>query len=111
MATFSMGELVKSVFGDNNVAQQSHEIYQGGQMSKGGRRDRRSIPETKTLIKKYIHEQGGPCLILDICGHLDRKPSPHFRGILAEMVRDGELLQAAENAPGARLPRFWYALP
>ena len=79
-------------------------------MPRGGRRDRRTIPETKTLIKEFIFKQGKPCLILDIADALDRKPSPHFRGIVAEMVRDGELLLHEDTPPNSTLPRYWYSL-
>jgi len=94
-----------------NVTQSLHQKIQEGLMSRGGRRDRRTIDQTKALIKEFIRAQKRPCLILEICEYLDRKPTPHFRGILSEMVRVGDLVQDHDVGPGAVMPRFWYSLP
>jgi len=109
-----MEDLLKSVpEAENayNVMQSLQQNSQGGAMSRGGRRDHRTVDGTKTLIKEFIFKQGRPCLILEICAELDRKPSPHFRAILAEMVYAGELIKSADRGPSAVMDRFWYSLP
>jgi len=109
-----MEDLLKSVpEAENayNVMQSLQQNSQGGAMSRGGRRDRRTVDETKTLIKEFIFKQGRPCLILEICAELDRKPSPHFRAILADMVNAEELIKSADRGPSAVMDRFWYSLP
>lgn len=106
-------DLMKAVPEDQNPYNVAKRIQQKdgeGLMSRGGRRDRRTIPETKMLIKEFIFKQGKACLILDIADALDRKPSPHFRSIVAEMVRDGELVMHEDTPPNSTLPRYWYTL-
>lgn len=106
-------DLMKAVpEGDNpyNVVKRTQQKEGEGWMSRGGRRDRRTIPETKMLIKEFMSRQRKPCLLLDICDALDRKPSPHFRGIVSEMVRDGELVMQQDTPPNSQLPRYWYSL-
>lgn len=106
-------DLMKSVPVDQNaynVTQSSHSIDLEGLMSRGGRKDRRTVPQTKALIKEFIRHQGRAVLILEICDFLDRKPTPHFRGILREMVAAGDLIQEEDTAPGSVLPRFWFSI-
>lgn len=114
MPSLRIEDLLKSVTPDQNpynVTQSLQQNNQGGAMSRGGRKDRRTVEETKTLIREFIFRQGRPCLILEICAELDRKPSPHFRAILAEMVYAGYLIKSADRGPSAVMDRFWYSLP
>lgn len=106
-------DLMKSVPTDQNaynVMQSSQSIDLEGLMSRGGRKDRRTVPQTKALIKEFIRHRGKPVLILEICEFLDRKPTPHFRGILREMVAAGDLTQEQDTAPGSILPRYWFSI-
>lgn len=111
MPTYSMEELMRQQFGDGNVTLPLRQNQTVGGNAMVGRRVKRSVVETKELIKSFILKQGRPCLILEICDHLERKATPHLRGILSEMVRAGELVQDQDIAAGAVMPRFWYSLP
>lgn len=106
-------DLMKSVPVDQNpynVVQSSHSNSLEALMSRGGRKDRRTVPQTKALIKEFIRQQDRPVLILEICDFLDRKPTPHFRAILREMVASGDLFQEQDTAPGSVLPRYWFSV-
>lgn len=111
MPSYTIEELVKQQFGGGDVTLPLQQNHPMGRNATVGRRQKRSVLETRELIKNYIQERGRPCLILEICDHLERKATPHLRSILTEMVRAGELVQSSDIAAGAVMPRFWYALP
>ena len=111
MPSFTMDEIKKSLGMSTTVVETSHsEMTQKGFRAMGQVRGR-SIPETKELIKKCIEEAGRPVTFNEICAYLDRKKTPHLRQLLHAMADSGEIVETADVATSAMLPRFWYSLP
>lgn len=71
----------------------------------------RPLDETKTLIKSVIKKEKRAMTFREIARSIDRKPTPRLRGILNDMVRDGELVQSSDTAIAGNMERFWYSLP
>lgn len=118
MPTIRRDELEQSVYGSTTNVQRSHlEKQRGDAQTVGevqrmpGRRDRRTADQNMALIKTFISEAGRPVLLLEICDHLGRKPSPHLRSILTALVASGEVVQTQDFGAGPVVPRFWYSLP
>ena len=118
MPSFRREELEQSVYGSATNVQRSHLGNQRGDAQTvgeaqrmPGRRDRRTAEQNMALIKTFIAEAGRPVLLLEICDHLGRKPSPHLRSILTTLVATGEVVQTQDYGAGPVVPRFWYSLP
>ena len=111
MPTFKMSDLQQSEDISTTVVRPSQGNYQRGRDKAMGRVVRRTVEETKMLIMTCVFEAGRPVTFLEICDYLERRPTPHLRGIVNEIAKDGQLLQEADEAPGGIMPRFWYRLP
>lgn len=111
MPSLTMDEIRKSLGMSATVVETSQsEKTQKGFKAMGQVRGR-SIPETKQLIKKFIEEAGRPLNFNEICMLLERKKTPHLRQLLHAMADGGEIVETADVAVSAMLPRFWYSLP
>jgi len=73
--------------------------------------DHRSRQDTETLIKNCILDSGKPMSVMLIARCLDRTASPHFRSIVADMVKSGALIESVDIAPNGRMVRYLYSLP
>lgn len=73
-----------------------------------GRVGKRSPEESVRLIKEFIYRSKKPVTFLQICQHLERKPSAHFRAMLDKMVNDGEVIKSADYGAGPSIPRYLY---
>jgi hypothetical protein len=69
---------------------------------------RRSLDETKKLIKNIIKKEKRAMTFREIAHSIERKPTPHLRQILKDMIDSGELVQKADDAPAGNMDRFWY---
>ena len=108
MPSFSMEELQKSVHGHAFNARELAPKEQEGTRRMAGRRGKRPTAETETLIKNFILGSAEPVTMLQILDHIERKPAPHFRAIVDELVRSGQVARAQDHSVGGNLPRFWY---
>jgi hypothetical protein len=106
-----MQDLMNSQFGRALNAQELAQKQQEAAKPVAGRRGKRSLEVSKTLIWNYIAEAKEAVTFLQICDHLERKPAPHFRAILDEMVRSGHIERGMDYEAGPNLPRFLYSLP
>lgn len=73
--------------------------------------DHRSREDTERLIKNYLRQAKTPVSVIVIARQLDRKASPHFRSIVASMVKAGHLVESFDVAPNGRMVRYLYSLP
>lgn len=110
MPTLNMNELMDSDFGRALNARQLAQKEQEGMKPMAGRRGKRSIGDSRTLILNFIAGAKEPVTFLEICDHLERKPSPHFRAILRELMAAGQVDQLHDFGAGPLLPRFLYTL-
>lgn len=111
MPTLSMQDLMNSDLGRALNARELAEKSQEGSRHMVGRRGKRSMAESETLIKNFILGSSEPVTMLQILDHIGRKPAPHFRAIVDNLVTSGEVAKAADNSVGGNLPRFWYWHP
>lgn len=111
MATFSMQDLMDQEPGGAFNARSTRLFGNQGGEPAVGRRRRRLATDTAALIRKFMAEQTEPVLLLDICDYLERRPGPHLRRILREMVQDGELIQTEDFGAGPLVPRHWFTRP
>ncbi len=111
MPTYSMNDLMMSQFGRALNAQELEQKSQEGTKPMAGRRGKRSLEVSRTLIFNFIAGANEPVTFLEICDHLERKPSPHFRTILKELMASGQVEQTMDYGAGPLLPRFLYSLP
>jgi len=101
------------IFGDEIIAQSSHQKSEVGAQKTMGRlqyRGYRDRKETEALIKSVLEEAGRPLKFREVARGVDRSPSPFLRSILVEMIDRGEVLEAVDVSPNERLPRYWYSL-
>lgn len=73
--------------------------------------DHRSRKDTEALIKNCLLESAKPMTVIAISRYLGRTPSPHFRSIIADMVKAGSLIESVDTAPNGRMVRYLYSLP
>jgi len=73
-----------------------------------GRKGKRSTEESERLIKEFIFTSRKPVTFLDICQHLGRKPGAHFRAMLDQMVKSGEVIKSSDYGAGPSIPRHLY---
>lgn len=111
MPSFSMEELKKSVHGNAFNAQEMPFKKAEGAITMVGRRGKRSMSESETLIKNFILGSSEPVTMLQICDHIGRKPAPHFRAIVDNLVNTGQVARAQDHSVGGNLPRYWYWRP
>ena len=76
-----------------------------------GETPKRSMAETKQLIKDSIFTAGGPLKFREIARLVGRKPTPYLRLILNDMIDAGELIRQSDTAIAGNMDRFWYTLP
>lgn len=111
MPTISIEELQRSVHGHAFNAQELPLKKAQGGMHMVGRRGKRSMSESETLIKNFILGSDEPVTMLQICDHIGRKPAPHFRAIVDNLVNTGQVARAQDHSVGGNLPRYWYWRP
>jgi len=114
MPTFNMDDLIKEAGEVETVIKPLHQkIGRGGKRAMGEKafQEHRSRQDTETLIKNYIGQVGEPVSIIAIARQLDRTASPHFRSIVLDMTRAGELVESVDVAPNGRMIRYLYSLP
>lgn len=110
MPSYSMNDLVNSVFGSTFNAQQSHPDTQGDGDARVGRKRKRKADQTIKLIKEFMQEQNRPVTMLEICDYLRRSPGPHLRAFMRQLVETGEVRQTQDYGAGPSIPRFLYEL-
>lgn len=76
-----------------------------------GRRGKRSMAESEMLIKTFILGSSEPVTMLQILDHIQRANAPHFRAIIDELVRTGQVAKAQDTSVGGNLPKYWYWHP
>lgn len=109
MPSFKIEELRHAVFGSALNAQEMTPKT-GGEVSRMvGRRGKRSVQETETLIREFIASSNEPVTLLQICDHLDRSVAPHYRAILARLVNAGEVKMTMDYGAGPSIPRYLYS--
>lgn len=69
---------------------------------------RRTKDESERLIKEFLLGQTDSVVFLDICDHLNRRPSPILRQILEEMVGRGEVIVTQDFGAGPLIARNLY---
>lgn len=111
MASFKIEDLQKSVHGNAFNAQELPLKKAEGVRAMVGRRDKRSMAASEILIKDFILQAEEPVTMLQICDHIGRKPAPHFRAIVDELVRTGQVAKAQDTSIGGNLPKYWYWRP
>lgn len=111
MPSFSIDDLRKSVFGS---ASDAHQIVKNPRPVRGEvvgelRREKRRLrSESEQLIRDFLAGQKNAVLFLDICDHLQRRPSPLLRQIVSDMVTSGELIQEVDYGAGPLIARHLY---
>lgn len=108
MPTYSMNDLMDTEFGRALNAREMALKGQEGIKLMAGRRGKRSLEDSKTLILNFILGSKEPVTFLEICDHLQRKPSPHFRAILRDLMAAEQIEQYQDFGAGPLLPRFLY---
>lgn len=110
MPSFRIEDLMKSVYGSTLDVRHLDEKskQEAGQMA--GRKGKRPIEESKTLILNFITAAEKPVTLLEICDHLGRKPAPHYRAILNELVASKIVKKEHDFEAGPSIPRFLYSL-
>lgn len=76
-----------------------------------GQSAKRSMDETKQLIKNSIFAANSPLKFREIARIIGRKPTPYLRHILNDMIDSGELIKLTDTAIAGNMDRFWYSLP
>ncbi len=108
MATFKMDDLMQSAegraFNARELSSKSREVV----TTVVGRRGKRTPEESKTLIRNFILGAGRPVSMLDICDHIGRRPSPHFRAILEALEAEGVIVKTHDFGASPNIPRFWW---
>lgn len=103
-----MDELRKSVLGSAFNALEITSEKREETKRVVGRRGKRSVQETETLIREFVASSKEPVTLLQICDHLDRSVAPHYRAILARMVDAGEVRMTMDYGAGPSIPRYLY---
>lgn len=111
MATIKMDDLRNSEIGRAFNAQEMARKQQGETKAMVGRRDKRTMAASEILIKRFILGAEEPVSMLQICDSIGRKPAPHFRAIVDELVRTGQVAKAQDTSIGGNLPKYWYWRP
>lgn len=114
MPSFSITDLLGITGNDETVTSPSHPEKSGRRKKAVGERgyqEHRSRQETEELIKNTLRDAQKPMTALAIARSLDRTASPHFRSILADMVKTNDLLETVDTAPNNHMVRYWYSLP
>lgn len=111
MASFKIEELQNSVHGHALNAQELPLKKAEGIKPMVGRRGKRSMAESEVLIKSFILQAVEPVTMFEICDHIGRRPAPHFRAIVDELVRTGQVAKAQDTSMSGNLPKYWYWRP
>lgn len=108
MPSFSMDDLKKAVYGNalNALELAPKKAEEGYTMV--GRRGKRSLAESETLIKNFILGADRPVTMLQICDHIQRAPAPHFRAIVNNLIEAGLVQRFDDVSEGGNLPRYLY---
>lgn len=108
MPSFSMDDLKKAVYGNAfNALELTPKT--GGEVNRMvGRRGKRSLAESETLIKNFILGAEEPVTMLQICDHIGRAPAPHFRAIVNNLIEAGLVKRFDGVSEGGNLPRYLY---
>jgi hypothetical protein len=110
MATIKMSDLMDSDIGRAFNARELAQKEQEGIKPMAGRRGKRPLAVSKTLIFNFIAGAKDPVTFLEICDYLERKPAPHFRAILDDLVASGQVNKGVDYEAGPNLPRYLYSL-
>jgi len=111
MPSFTVKELEESLYGR---ASDAHQITKNQRPVRGEvvgelRREKRRLrSESEQLIREFMLAQKKPVLFLDICDHLQRRPSPLLRQIVSDMVASEELILEEDYGAGPLIPRHLY---
>jgi len=111
MPSFSMDDLKKAVYGHALNAEELAPKKAEEGFTVVGRRGKRSMAESGTLIKNFILEANKPVTMLQICDHIGRAPAPHFRRIVNDLVNTGQVDKFEDVSEGGNLPRYLYWRP
>lgn len=114
MPSFKIEELEQSVLGSApNTRLKGKNGHQTGEKAVGQmRQERRRTPEeSERLIRDFIYKQKKPALFLDICDHLERKPSAMLRALVNDMVARGVLIKTDHPSIAGNIPTYKYSRP
>jgi len=109
MPSFKIEELRTAVYGSALNAQEMTSEKREETKRVVGRRGKRSVQETETLIREFITGADKPVTLLEICDHLERSVAPHYRAILARLVDAGEIRMSMDYGAGPSIPRYLYS--
>jgi len=108
MPTFRMEDLEKANNGVDTVSIPYRSEKKDRKDNTMGQVARRSLDETKKLIKSIIKKEKRAMTFREIAHSIERKPTPRLRQILNDMIDSGELVQKTDVAIAGNMDRFWY---
>lgn len=111
MPTFNRDEINEWFLGSASNARLNPQNAGGGTREAVGqvrKERRRTKDESEKLIREFLWTQTDAVLFLDICDHLNRRPSPILRRIVEGMVERGELLVEQDFGAGPLIARNLY---
>jgi len=109
MPSFKIEDLRTAVYGSALNAQEMTSKMGEETKRVVGRRGKRAVQETETLIREFIASSKEPVTLLQICDHLERSVAPHYRAILARLVEAGEVNRTEDYGAGPSIPRYLYS--
>lgn len=111
MPSFSMEELTQQIFGRASDARHNPKNAgraTGEAVGQVRRERRRTKDQSEKLIREFLLAQTEAVVLLDICDHLNRRPSPALRTILEEMQARGEVVIEQDFGAGPVIARNLY---
>lgn len=108
MATINRDEIDAFLTGRTSDARLTHLENQGRGQTRVGHKRRRLNVDTMELINTFLSEKKEWCTLLDICEHIDRRPSPNIRKIMTDLIEAGRIEVTHDFGAGPSVPRFWY---
>lgn len=110
MTDFSDDEIRQAYGGASNARQMvDNRPYMKREVVGQVRREKKRLKgESEILIREFMSQQTEGVLFLDICDHLNRRPSPILRQIVNDMVLSGELVREEDFGAGPLIARHIY---
>jgi len=110
MPSFKIEDLMNSVYGRTTNVRDLPQNQGGEAKAMAGRKGKRPLQETETLILTFIAGSKTPVTLMQICEHLERKPAPHYRAILRDLEARGKIIKTEDYEAGPSIPRFLYSI-
>jgi len=110
MATINRDEIDAFLMGRTSDARVTRLENQGRGQTRVGQLRRRLTAETMELIKTFLSEKKEWVTLLDICDHIQRRPSPQIRQMMVNLIDAGHVEMTQDYGAGPLIPRFWYRI-